>query len=349
MCERTCEVEAIDYEQQDRIVEEKVGAIVVATGYDLVSKEIYGEYGYGRYPDVIDGLQFERLLSASGPTKGQIRRPSDGQVPKEVVFIQCVGSRDDSKGISYCSRICCMYTAKQTMLYKHRVHDGQAYVFFMDVRAGGKQYEEFVKRAIVEEGAVYLRGRVSSIYEEDGKLIVLGDDTLSRRQVEIAADLVVLASAIRPRSDYADLAQKLRIQYDQNGFFTEAHVKLRPVETNTGGVFLAGTCQAPKDIPDTVAQASGAASKVLGLLSSDELSCDPMIASVDAEVCSNCGSCVSVCPYDARSLDERKRVATVEEALCQGCGACSIACPNGATQLSNFTQSQILAMVDELV
>ncbi|MHC4389060.1 MAG: CoB--CoM heterodisulfide reductase iron-sulfur subunit A family protein, partial [Planctomycetota bacterium] len=300
----------------------------------------------GKYPDVIDGLQLERMLSASGPTKGDIRRPSDGEVPKEIVFIQCVGSRDESKGIGYCSKICCMYTAKHTRLYKHRVHDGQAYVFYMDVRAGGKRYEEFVKQAMTEEGAVYLRGRVSKIYPRGKKMVVRGADTLSGKQIEIPADLVVLACAIVPAPGVEELARKVRVGYDENKFLAEAHVKLRPVETNTAGVFLAGACQAPKDIPDTVAQAGCAAAKVLNLFANEYLSSEPVVASVDEETCSGCGLCITACAYDARKMDEKKHVAIVEDVLCQGCGACASACPSGACELKNFRTEQIVSMVD---
>ena len=349
VCKKVCEADAVDFEQQDEIIEEKVGAIVVATGFDLLGRDFYGEYGYGQYPDVVDSLQFERMLSASGPSKGDVRRPSDGEVPKEVVWIACVGSRDDSKGISYCSKICCMYTAKQAVLYKHRVHDGQPYVFYMDVRAGGKGYEEFVKRAQVEEGVVYLRGRVSAVYQDGKKLLVHGDDTLSGSQVIISADMVVLACAIRPRATAEQLAQTLRIPYDSDKFYTEAHVKLRPVETNTAGVFLAGVCQGPKDIPETVAQAGCAAAKVLALFSKDEMIHDPVVAEVTEDLCSGCGYCVAICPYSARVLDERRNLAKIEEVLCQGCGACAIACPSGASRLRNFTRKQIISMVDELI
>jgi heterodisulfide reductase subunit A len=346
VCQKFCQAEAIVFDQEDEIITEMVGAIVVATGYDLLPKSTYGEYGYGEYPDVIDGLQLERMLSASGPTQGQIRRPSDGETPKEIVFIQCVGSRDDSKGIPYCSKICCMYTAKHTRLFKHRVHDGQAYVFYIDVRAGGKRYEEFVKQAVTEEGAVYLRGRVSKIYPRGKKLIVRGTDTLSGTQIEIPADLVVLACAIVAAPGVEELARKLRIAYDENKFFAEAHVKLRPVETNTAGLFLAGACQAPKDIPDTVAQAGCAAAKVLGLFANEYITSEPIVATVDEEICGGCGLCVKACSYDARKLDEKTRVAIVEEILCQGCGACASACPSGATELKNFAAGQIVSMVD---
>ncbi len=349
LCEKVCPAEAIVFDQEDRFVEEEVGSIVVATGFDLLPRDVYGEYGYGKYPDVIDSLQFERLLSASGPTAGEIKRPSDGKVPKEVVFIQCVGSRDEAKGISYCSKICCMYTAKHTMLYKHRVHDGQAYVFYMDIRTGGKRYEEFWKRAVVEEGAKYLRGRVSKIFEDEGKMVVRGVDTLSGKQLVLKADLVVLACAITAPPDAEEMSRKLRIAIDENKFLTEAHVKLRPVETNTAGIFLAGACQGPKDIPDTVSQAGCAASKVLGLFAEEELSHEPIVATVDEELCSSCGVCVSICPYGARELDEKKKLAIVQEILCEGCGGCVCACPNGATQQKNFTANQYLSMVDAVL
>ena len=267
VCKKVCEVEAIDFEQTDTLVEEKVGAIVVATGYDLHPKEKVAEYGYGRYPDVTSGLEFERLLSASGPTNGEIRRPSDGKVPREVVFIQCVGSRDQEKGVPYCSRICCMYTAKHAMLYKHRVPDGQAYVFYMDIRAGGKGYEEFVQRGVEEDGTLYLRGRVSRIFQHDGKIVVWGADTLTRKKIEIAADMVVLATAIVPSAGVRELAEKLNIVTDDYGFCSEAHLKRYPVETGTPGIFLAGCSQSPRDIPDTVAHAGCAASGVTALFS----------------------------------------------------------------------------------
>ncbi|HHD11539.1 MAG TPA: CoB--CoM heterodisulfide reductase iron-sulfur subunit A family protein, partial [Deltaproteobacteria bacterium] len=218
VCAKVCGPKAIDFEQQDEFIEEKVGAIVVATGYELMPNERFAEYGYGKIKDVISGLQFERLASSSGPTGGKIVRPSDGKVPETVVFIQCVGSRDEKKGVAYCSKICCMYTAKHTMLYKHKVHHGQAYVFYMDIRSGGKRYEEFVRRAIEHDGAMYLRGRVSRVYEKNGKVIVQGADTLSGTQVEIEADMVVLATAIVPRKSAIELAQKLGIGYDKYGF-----------------------------------------------------------------------------------------------------------------------------------
>ncbi|MBC7082560.1 MAG: CoB--CoM heterodisulfide reductase iron-sulfur subunit A family protein [Firmicutes bacterium] len=348
VCEKACPVGAIDFEQQDLLLEEKVGAIVVATGYDLHPKAKVGEYGYGVYPDVIDGLEFERLNSASGPTQGEIRRPSDGKVPKEVVFIQCVGSRDQENGYPYCSKICCMYTAKHARLYKHKVPDGQPYVFYMDIRAGGKGYEEFVQEA-TDEGVLYLRGRVARVFQDGDRLVVFGVDTLSGKKVEIHADMVVLATAIVPASGAKELARTLKLATDRYGFFSEAHPKLRPVESLTRGIYIAGCAQAPKDIPDTVTQAGSAAAKVLALFSAERLSHSPTVAAVDEELCSGCGVCVEACAYDARTLDVRRRVAVVNDVLCEGCGTCAVACPNGATRQKNMARSQVLSMIDAVV
>jgi heterodisulfide reductase subunit A len=265
VCEKICPVGAIDYEQQDRFVEERVGAIITAVGFDLIPKESFGEYGYGDVPDVIDGLAFERLNSASGPTTGEIRRPSDGKIPKEVVFIQCTGSRDPERYMPYCSRVCCMYTAKHARLYKHKVHDGQAYIFYMDIRSTGKGYEEFIQQGMEEEGILYLRGRVSRIFRDGEKIIVWGVDTLTGKKVEVSADMVVLATAIVSQRDTKELAGKLGIKTDEYGFLTEAQRKLRPVETDVEGIYIAGCAQGPKDIADAVAHANAAASKVQGL------------------------------------------------------------------------------------
>jgi len=265
LCAQVCPTGALAFEQEDALFEERVGAIVLATGYDLLSPTRLPEYGGGRLPDVIDGLAFERLLSASGPTAGQVRRPSDGAEPKEVVFVQCSGSRDPERGVPYCSKICCMYTAKHAMLYKHHVPDGQAYVFYIDVRAGGKGYEEFVTRATEEDGVVYLRGKVSKIMPQDGRLVVWGADTLSGQRVEITADLVVLATAVLPAAGSEGLAKMLRLAGDGSGFYVPANAEILPVESDVPGVFLAGAGLGPRDIPETVAQASGAAAKVLKL------------------------------------------------------------------------------------
>ena len=365
ICAKVCVAGAINYEDQDELVTEQVGAIVVATGYKLYSigqeqdnpkYTGYGEYGYGKYPDVIDALQFERLSSASGPTGGEIRRPSDGTVPKSVVFIACVGSRDPAKGVSYCSKICCMYTAKHTMLYKHKVHEGTAHVFYMDIRAGGKNYDEFVRRAIEKDGAKYYRGRVSKITEENGKLIVRAADTLAGVPVTIEADMVVLASAMLPADGATELAQKLKVGYDEYGFLSESHPKLRPVETNSAGVYICGACHGPKDIPEAVAQASAAAGKVQVMFAKNELTREPEIARINEQNCAACYACVRTCPYNAiekaeirdRQGNLVKMTARVNVGLCMGCGTCVAVCPSKSADIEGFSESQIYEMIKNL-
>lgn len=353
-CELVCGPKAIDFKQEDRMVTEEVGAIVVATGYQLMPNEKFGEYGQGKIKDVISGMQFERLASASGPTGGEIRRPSDGKVPKSVVFIQCAGSRNENNGVSYCSKVCCMYTAKHTMLYKHKVHDGQSYVFYMDIRAAGKRYEEFVRKAIEHDDAMYLRGRVSRVYEQNGKVIVQGADTLSGNQVEIEADMVVLATALVSRDGADSLAQRLGIGYDKYKFYNEYHPKLKPVETVTAGIFLAGTCIGPMDIPESVAMGSAVAGKVLGLFSSDEMAREPITANVNRTNCNACWDCVVACPYSAIEKDTVKNrtgavirmLAKVNEGVCQGCGVCVAACRSKSIDLRGYTDEQVYAALN---
>jgi len=364
VCEIVCPTGAIRFDQEDQIVEVEIGAIVIATGFAVKQPDFFPEYGYGKYADVITGLQFERLASASGPTLGEIRRPSDGKVPEKIVFLACAGSRDPAKGIPYCSKICCMYIAKHAMLYQHKVHDGKSYVFYMDIRAGGKQYEEFVRRAIEDDGVNYIRGRVSKIYEKNGKLIVSGVDTLlNAMPVEIEADMVVLATAGVANEGAEELAQKLHVSYDPYKFFAEAHPKLKPVETNTAGIFLAGACQAPRDIPESVAMASGAAVKVAGLFSQDELTREPIIAVVNRQAppvyssCVGCFLCVSACPYQAIEKEEIKNrngqviksVAKVNPGLCQGCGTCVAFCRTKSIDIQGYTHEQMYTEVMALL
>jgi len=355
-CAILCPVKAVDYTQEDEILKETFGAIVVATGFQTWDPSEYGNLGYGRYPDVITGLQFERLINTSGPTEGHLVRPSDHKPPRKVVFISCIGSRDDQHGYSYCSKVCCMYTAKHALLLKEKLHDAQAYVFYMDIRANGKGYEEFVRRTIEKYGAVYLRGRVSRIFRVGDKLIVRGADTLAAKSVEIEADMVVLASAMEPQPDAKDLARKLGIATDEYNWFSEAHPKLRPVEVLTSGIYLAGACQYPKDIPDSVAQASGAASKVTGLFSKPNLLSEPMVAAVNEATCAGCLLCKEVCPFtaiEAKTIRDRsgnpiRTVASVNEGLCHGCGTCAAGCRSSSIQLRGFKDEQLLAEVDAL-
>jgi heterodisulfide reductase subunit A len=364
ICEKVCPTEAIRFDQEDQIVEAEIGAIVLATGFTVKQPDFFPEYGYGKYPDMITGLQFERLASASGPTLGEIRRPSDGKIPEKIVFVACAGSRDEAKGIPYCSKICCMYIAKHAMLYQHKVHGGKSYVFYMDIRAGGKMYEEFVRRAIEDDGVNYVRGRISRIYEKNGKLIVNGADTLlNAMPVEIEADMVVLATAGVANEGAEELAQKLHVSYDSYHFFAEAHPKLKPVETNTAGIFLAGACQAPRDIPESVAMASGAAAKVAGLFSQDELTREPLIAVVNRQPapvyssCVGCFLCLSACPYQAIEKEEIKNrageviksVAKVNPGLCQGCGTCVAFCRTKSIDIQGYTHEQVYSEVMALL
>jgi len=354
VCERQCSAEAIDFEQQDEIVKEQFGAIVVATGIDVLDHSVYGEYGYGKYPDVVSSLQLERLINAGGPTQGILKRPSDAKEPESVVFIQCVGSRDESKGFPYCSKVCCMYTAKHSILLKEKHPETQIYIFYIDVRAAGKGYEEFVRRAQEDFGVKYLRGRVSRVFPRGGKMVVMGVDSLLGEQVEVEADLVVLASAVQARSDARELARILNITTDKHNFFTEAHPKLRPVETLTAGVFLAGACQSPRDIPDSVASGSAAAAKVAAMFSKPHLLSEPMIAQVEPMTCVDCLTCQSVCPYSAIEevafkdplTRQEKMVAKVNEGLCNGCGTCVAACNSSSIQLRGFTDEQVFREIE---
>ncbi|HOZ48798.1 MAG TPA: CoB--CoM heterodisulfide reductase iron-sulfur subunit A family protein [Candidatus Hydrogenedentes bacterium] len=365
-CQKRCQAGAINFEDEDQLVKENVGAVIIATGYKLykitdaqnnAKYTGYGEYGYGQYPDVIDGLQFERIVSASGPTGGEIKRPSDGAEPKNIVFIACVGSRDNAKGMTFCSKICCMYTAKHTMLYKHKVHDGQAHVFYMDIRAGGKNYDEFVRRAIEKDGAKYYRGRVSKITQENGKLIVRGTDTLVGEPITVEADMVVLATAMQPADGARELAQKLKVGYDEFGFLSESHPKLRPVETTSAGVYICGACHAPKDIPEAVAQASAAAGKVQVMFGKGELTREPEIAVINEQTCAACYACVRTCPYGAiekaeirdRKGNLVKYTARVNQGLCMGCGTCVAVCPSKSADIEGFSEQQIYEMVKNLV
>ncbi|MBN1287688.1 MAG: CoB--CoM heterodisulfide reductase iron-sulfur subunit A family protein [Anaerolineae bacterium] len=326
-----------------------VGAIITATGWDALPFDSpwLERYGAGAIPDVIDYLAFESMLAPGAALK----RPSDGRPPREVVFVQCAAGRqpDPAAGVPYCSKVCCMVVPKQAMLLAERIPGAQAYVFYTDIRSAGKNYDEYVQRAMSEHKVVYLRGEVSRVFQQGDKVMVWGEDTLSGREIEIAADLVVLATPLMASSRARALAQTLHISTDAHGFYNEAHPKLRPVETLTAGIFVAGVGQGPKDIPETVSEASGAAAKALQLLAQDHITQDPEVAAVDAELCAACGACVETCPYGARSIHPVWNIAVVQAALCQNCGACVTACPNKACSVRNWRPEQILDMADVFV
>jgi len=362
ICAKVCAAGAIDYTQKDEYISEKYGAVVVATGFNPISMEKFDEFAYSQSKDVITSLEFERLTNAAGPTAGHLERPSDGKSPKTIVFVQCVGSRCDAcaeKGKEYCSKICCMYTAKHAMLTRDKYPDTEVYVFYIDVRTPGKNFDEFYRRAVEEYGVKYIKGMVGKVTPEGDKLKVQASDLISNKQLHIDADLVVLAAAIEPDKSARPLATMLTASMDTNDFFTEAHPKLRPVESPTAGVYLSGACQGPKDIPETVSQAGAAASKVIGLLVKDKLTGNPCVAHSNELMCNGCSSCERVCAYGAITYEDRefrlptrttktRRIAVVNPAVCQGCGACTVACPSGAMDLKGFASNQIIAEVDAI-
>ena len=347
-CLEACDKKCIDYDQKDEVVEIKVGTIIVATGMDIFDATEIGALGYGRYDDVLTSLEFERLVSAGGPTGGELVRFSDRKAPKSVVFLQCVGSRDEKVGNEYCSRVCCMYTAKQAHLVREKLPDAEITVFYMDIRAFGKGFEEFYDR-VRKERVIYRRGSVSEIYRRKDRLVVRGEDTLIGELVEIEADMVVLAVGLVPRPETDDIASFLKLSKSSDRFLMEAHPKLRPVDTAVEGVFVAGCCQGPKDIPDAVAQAKAASSSAIAPMARGTVRMEAISAVVDEDLCSGCRICVSVCPYEAISYDEKDKVSRVNEALCKGCGTCGAACPSGAMSTIHFTTGQMRAQMLALI
>ena len=347
-CVKFCETEAIDFEQVDQIVEVEVGNIIVTTGYDPFDPTVITQYGYGRFDNVYTGLEFERICNAVGPTSGKIIL-KDGSEPKSVAILHCVGSRDENYH-EYCSRVCCMYALKYSHLIKESTN-ADVYQMYIDMRCFGKGYEEFYKR-LSEEGVNFIRGKAAEVTDratnedEKGKLIVCGEDTLLGKTIRIPVDMVILATALEPRSDAADVAKLLTISQSGDGFFLERHPKLDPVATMTEGIFIAGCCQGPKDIPDTVAQASAAATRVLSLISKGKVKLEAAIAVIDEEKCSGCRICNLLCPYNAISFIEDEKVCRINEALCKGCGTCAAACPSGAITHKQFTTEEIIAEME---
>ena len=357
-CVKACEPKAVDHDMEPQTLEVEVGSIVVATGYDIMDPTPMKQFGYGTYPNVLTSLEFERLNNATGPTSGQIlMKDGNGNFtipPQSVALVHCIGSRDDNYH-EYCSRVCCMYALKYGHLIKDKVgHHAKVYDYYIDMRCFGKGYEEFYVRC-QEEGIGFIRGKPAEVTdqaltpEEEGKLIVIGEDTLLGKRYRTPVDMVILCAAMQARDDALDVGRVFGVNQGADGFFLEEHPKLGPLNTATDGVFLAGSCQGPKDIPDTVAQASGAAAKALELAARGWVEVSPTISWIDPNVCAGCQTCIELCAYTAIEFDERRGVSVINEALCKGCGSCSGFCPSGAAQVKHFNEKQIFAELDGIV
>lgn len=347
-CEKFCEAGAINFDAEDKLVEVEVGNIVVATGFQSFDPSPAAQYGYGKFDDVITGLQFERLCNATGPTSGNIQL-KDGSVPRSVAIVHCVGSRDEEYH-DYCSRVCCMYALKHSHLIKEKTN-AKVYQIFTDIRCFGKDYEDFYQR-LVREGINFVRGKVQQVAKADGKgadqgrLIITAEDTDNGRVTQVPADMIVLCAAIEPQQDAENVARTFSISRKADGFFLERHPKLDPVATMTEGIYVVGCCQSPKDIPDTVSQASAAAAKILATITKGKVELEANTAVINETLCSGCQICNLLCPYNAVFFDAEKSVATINEALCAGCGVCVAACPSGAITARHFTTEQIVAEIE---
>lgn len=357
-CERACVANAVLPEDQEEETTIEVGSIIVATGYDLLDPTPMKQFGYGKYPNVFTSLEFERLNNATGPTSGKILMKDENgsftKPPESVAILHCIGSRDVNYH-EYCSRVCCMYALKFAHLIKDKVgHDTRVYNFYIDMRCFGKGYEEFLKR-VQDEGVMMIRGKAARVTDEalddseKGKLVVVAEDTLVGKLLRVPVDMVILCAAMEKRKDAEQVARIFGISTGRDGFFLEEHPKLEPVSTATSGVFVAGACQGPKDIPDTVAQAKGAASEALALSAFGRVTVSPMISEIDPYVCVGCQVCRELCPYSAIEFDERRGVSVVNEAVCKGCGSCAAYCPSGAAKVKHFSDKQIFAEIDGLL
>jgi heterodisulfide reductase subunit A2 len=350
-CVEACDRKAIDFQQKEEIKEIEVGTVILTTGYQTFDATRVPFYGYGKYPNVYTSLEVERLVNASGPTGGELIL-RDGRHPKTVGIIHCVGSRDKNTN-RWCSRTCCMYSLKLAHLLKEHT-DAEVYNFYIDIRAAGKSYEEFYDK-LLDENVHFIRGRVAEVSDwavrssEEGKLIIRAEDTLIGIVRRVPVDMVVLAVGMEPQADSQDVRRLFNISCSTEGFFLERHPKLAPVDTFTDGIFIAGCCQGPKDIPDSVAQAGAAAAQALILIDSGEIELEPNTAYVVQEECSGCRTCLTICPYNAISRDEAKQKAFINEALCKGCGTCVAACPSGAIKQNLFEDEMIFSEIDGLL
>jgi heterodisulfide reductase subunit A len=350
-CVQACEVKAIDHEMKEERIQVDAGALIVATGFKPFDPTPLTQYGYGRFPEVYTSMQFERMNNATGPTAGKILM-KNGNPPQRVAIVHCVGSRDVNHR-KYCSRVCCMYSMKFAHLIKEKT-GAEIWEFYIDIRAPGKLYEEFYNR-IQEEGVHLIRGRVAEItdivdHEKDkGRLTVLAENTLTRRTLRIPVDMVILSVALEPADGIDDIGRIVGVARDSDGWLNELHAKLAPVSTATGGIFLAGCCQGPKDIPDTVAQSMGAAGEAIALLAKGTVKTRAEISLIDPDLCSGCKTCIGVCAYSAIRFDETRGISVVNEALCQGCGSCAAACPSSAAGVKHFTDKQVMGEIESLL
>jgi len=354
LCVDQCKAGSIDHDMEDKKEVINVGSIIVATGFDTLDPTPMQQYGYGKYANVFTNLEFERLSNATGPTEGKLlKRDSKYPMkftdpPKSVAILHCIGSRDDNYH-EYCSRTCCMYALKYAHLLKEKCgHDTEIYNFYIDMRCFGKGYEEFYRK-VQSEGVRMIRGKAAQVNEENGLLVVKAEDTLSNSMVEVPVEMVILCTAMEPRSNAVEVSRVFGISVGADGFFQEEHPKLEPVSTPSSGVFLAGTCQSPKDIPDTVAQAKAAACEALALSASGRVEVAPMISSIDPDICVGCQVCMELCPYSAIEFNKFKGVCEVNEAVCKGCGSCSGYCPSGAAGIRHFTEKQIFAEINGIL
>ncbi len=349
ICEKFCEPEAITFDTEEKERELDVGAIILATGYKPFDPARVPQYGYGRLPNVISGLEFEIMSNASGPTGGSIVL-QDGSSPKSVGILHCVGSRDENNN-PYCSRVCCMYAMKFAHLVREKLHDAQVYELYIDVRAFGKGYEEFYQR-VLSEDVIFIRGKGAEVTEvaekpeEEGKLVIKCEDTLLAELRRLPVDMVILAVGLEPQADAEDVAHTFSLSCTDDGFFLEQHPKLAPVSTSSDGLMIAGACQSPKDIPDSVAQGAAAAAEALSLIDAGRVEIEPITSVIDEELCAGCKTCIELCPYTAIEFDEEEKISKVTEVLCKGCGTCVAACPSGAAQQRGFSDKQILAELE---
>ena len=352
-CQILCPTGAIDFEQEDELIEFPVGNVILATGYDLFDSRRIPQYGYGRLANVFTSLEFERMVNASGPTGGKIVLRDGESVPKSIAIVHCVGSRDNNYN-EYCSKVCCMYSLKFAHLVHERVPEADVFNFYIDIRTPGKGYEEFYNR-LLEEGTHFIRGRVADVTDaarlpgEEGKLIVQAEDTLIGKQRRVPVDMVILSAGMEARHDSQDVSLMFGMGCDFDGFFTERHPKLDPVATMTEGIYIAGACQGPKDIPDSVVQGAAAAARVAGLISQGTLMMEPIRASINKEACSGCRICNDLCPYNAIVFHEDQKLSEVITALCQGCGTCVAACPSSAINGAHFTNVQVMSEIEGIL